>query len=254
MHLCLVTCSYDTDFEPIAEQLATKLEQIRREFNNFTLIIMNDALDQSAFAEAIRSVGAPEVVLYNVETPNRSKWGHKGLALREGLRLGLTLNADIYGYLNLNLKVDAKFLRLGVETMNRCGWTAAFGSRASCDGGIRQGAGKLGELKSLAFVKLAHKLLPKIRDAQDTNGPMKLFRPETAKMIVDLAQGTGAFFDCEWLLILAVNHENTGFFPIVWKQRAGSRPPWFLVQQSVRELAETRERWLLGLYEKYTSR
>ena len=115
MHLCLVTCAYDTDFEPIAEQLSSKVLQIRKDFEDFTLLVMNDAADQQGFAEAIRQIDAPEVILHTVDTSQKCKWGRKGLALREGLRIGLRFNADYYAYINLNLKVDAKFIQSGIE-------------------------------------------------------------------------------------------------------------------------------------------
>ena len=253
MHLCLVTCSYDTDFEPVSKQLTTKLAQIRQEFEQFTLIVMNDASEHAAFAQAIREVNAPEVILYNVETKQKGKWGMKGFAVREGLRIGLELNADVYAYVNLNLKVDAKFIASGMESMKKNGWEAAFGSRDPEDGGERIGAGSLGELKSSAFGKLARSLLPCLPKTRDTNGPLKLFSRNAAQLIVSRSQVNGAFFDCEWLIITSENHIKHGFFPIIWKQRAGSRPPWRLVRSATSELLETRHRWKAGLYRKNSS-
>ena len=250
MHLCLVTCAYDTDFEPIAEQLSSKVLQIRKDFEDFTLLVMNDAADQQGFAEAIRQIDAPEVILHTVDTSQKCKWGRKGLALREGLRIGLRFNADYYAYINLNLKVDAKFIQSGIEAMQKYKWEAALGSRDPKDGGQRLGAGALGQLKSLVFGQIARKLLPTLGDLHDTNAPIKIFCPRSAQLIVKLAHSEGAFFDCEWILILLENKIRTGTFPIVWTQRPGSRPPWRLVKQSVEELRRIQIRWKKGLYQE----
>lgn len=250
MHLCLVTCAYDTDFEPITEQLSSKLLQIRKDFEHFTLLVMNDAADQHRFAEAIREIDAPEVILHNVDISQKCKWGRKGLALREGLRIGLRLDADYYAYINLNLKVDARFIQSGIEAMRKNEWEAALGSRDPKDGGQRRGAGALGQLKSLVFGQCAHKLLPTLGALNDTNAPVKIFSPRSAQLIVNLAQSESAFFDCEWILILIENNIRTGTFPIVWTQRAGSRPPWRLVKQSVEELHQIQIRWRRGLYQQ----
>jgi len=211
---------------------------------------MNDAADQQSFAEAIREIDAPEVSLHNVDITQKSKWGRKGLALREGLRIGLRLNADYYAYINLNLKVDAKFIQTGIEAMQNNKWETAFGSRDVRDGGQRLGVGEFGQLKSFVFGHLARKRLPILGDFHDTNAPLKIFSIHSAQLIVDLAQSEGPFFDCEWILILLENKIKTGTFPIVWIQRSGSRPPWELVKQSLEELRRIQLRWRKGLYKQ----
>ena len=254
MHLCLVACSYDTGFEPVAAQLQQKLDELRAIADHFTLILVNDAPDPKKFEDAVRSVDAPEVILHHLDLSSKGKWGMKGLALRAGMTLALEKSPDLLAYINLNLKVDARQLKQGIEGMQSNHWDAAFGSRAQTDAGQRLGAGRMGALKSTVFGAYARAMLPPLDDFRDPNGPAKIFTPPAAGLIVQRAQSEGAFFDCEWLTILAENGLSTGIFPIIWHQRPGSQPPWSLVCQSVLEVWQTRKRWKQGLYRTGSSR
>lgn len=253
MHICLVACSYDTDFEPVTVQIERKLSELRGVLDHFTLVIVNDALDREVFAQVVQDIGAPEIILHELETLSETKWGQKGLALREGMRFAMTLEPDYLAYINLNLKVDGKFILKGLELIETQKLDGIIGTRHQREGGQRIGAGQLGELKSAIFAHYARNLLPPINGFLDTNGPMKIFSAHAMSYIVSLSKSDGAFFDCEWLLILKENDLSIGIFPLIWIQRHGSRPPWKLVKGSLIEILKIRKRWRRGLYRSSTS-
>ena len=253
MHVCLVTCSYDTDFEPVRQQVETKLNELRAVLEHFTLVIVNDAFKPENFAQIVQDIDAPEIILHELETLSETKWGQKGLAIREGMRFALTLEPDYLAYINLNLKVDAKLIADGLNLIQNQELDGIIGSRHHQEGGQRIGAGRLGTLKSAIFSRYARRLLPPLEKIQDTNGPMKIFSPHAMACIVQLSKCNGAFFDCEWLLILQENKLSIGLFPIKWVQRPGSRPPWSLVRESLKEVLKMRNRWRQGLYRQRSS-
>jgi len=248
MHVSFVTCSYDTAFAAVNEQLNCKLNEIRGVLTDFSLIVVNDAPDRAAFAREIELVDAPEVQLVELKEPSKGTWGAKGGALRQGLTLALESTTDYLVYINLNLKVHAGQFKAGIETMEAQGYDVVAGSRDPNDGGAREGAGYIGKLKSAAFARFARTMLPPLRRFHDPNGPMKIFSPAAACTIVNSAQSDGAFFDCEWLMILEDGGFKTGVFPVVWQQQTGSRPPWRLVGHSMAGVILTRHRWKQGLY------
>ena len=119
---------------------------------------------------------------------------------------------------------------------------AAAGSRAAADGGARIGAGPLGRAKSLAWGALVRRALPSLRGLRDPNAPLKVLSPAAARTLLASARTAGVALHVEWLALLLAAGMRLETFPVVWRQRAGSRVPWELAPESLSELARIRGR------------
>lgn len=250
-----VTCSYDTAFEPIAQQVHRKLEQLARTFPadgpvRPSLWVVDDLPAASGFGRAVESAfaGRPELADDRHLLPMRSApqrpGGLKGRALLDGFAAAIEHGADAVIYLNLNLKVDATHAAPAVEALRGDGYHAAIGTRAPEEGGTVLGAGFSGRLKSRGFNRLTGLVLPPLRRYRDTNAPLKAFDRETARSLVERARNPNVTMDCEWLLLLHELQRRVFVYPITWRQRPGSRPPWHLVVRSTLDLFELRNRYL----------
>jgi hypothetical protein len=252
VRLAVVACSYDTGFEDVAGQTREKLAQLERVFPaggavEARLLLVDDG--GGAFADAARSAaGAADipVEVHGLTTGGSGAWGAKGLALREGFVRSLAGGADFVAYVNLNLKAHAAQLATGLRRLVDDHLDAAIGSRAAGDGGAQAGAGPLGVLKSRVYARVAHAAFPELALFADTNGPMKIFTPRAARALVRRARIPGAGLDVEWLMILHAHRYAMGRFPLHWRQRAGSRPPWSLTPEMVRDLARVRRAYRAG--------
>lgn len=262
LELALVTCSYDTAFEPVAAQVEGKVEELLSVFPlmgplRFSLLVVNDAQPRrrEAFARGVEEgfrrcpralQDEGRLLLRPLLTGTPGRFGLKGLALREGMLRALSRSPDVVGYVNLNRKVHAAQVATGLRALLDDGLDAAIGSRAAIDGGAQEGAGALGRLKSRVYNRLARSALPPLMGFLDTNAPMKLFRREAAKAVATCARLDGVSFDCEWLMILHEHGFRMGRFPVRWVQRRGSRPPWPVVASMVGDLARLRRAWHAG--------
>lgn len=262
LEVAFVTCSYDTSFEPVSEQVRRKVEELLLVFPEggpvkLSLLVVNDAprVESDAFARAVlegfsrcppRLADEGRLRLVPLSTTGQGPFGRKGRALREGMRLALERGADVVVYVNLNLKAHAAQAATGLRTLLDECLDAAVGSRARKDGGAQLGAGALGALKSRAYNRLTRAALPPLEGFLDTTGPMKVLRRRAAAVVVDRARIDGAGFDGEWLCVLWAHGLRAGRFPLRWVQRRGSRPPWALVGRMVLELARLRRALLAG--------
>jgi len=250
LRVAFVTCSYDTAFEPLADQVRERLEGLQAAFGGrieWSLWIVDDLPPEAGFGAAVEGAFAASPELRRAgrlhglalrERPAQAE-GLKGLALLHGFASALESGPlDALVYLNLNLKVAPCFAALGLAELERPGIEFAIGSRERADGGRRLGAGWNGLLKSRAYRSLARALLPDLRVYADTNGPLKVFSARAAEVLVRHAQTPGVTLDCEWLVLLRRYGLRGRVFPIVWRQRRGSRPPWHLAPQSALELVD----------------
>jgi hypothetical protein len=260
LSVAFVATSYDTGFEPVAQQTEGKLEELAGIFPltdgvRWTLTVVNDAptaraaeFDDGVRSAQDRSALADHLRLERLPAAHDSAWGMKGRALRHGFEVLLDERPDVLVYLNLNLKVHAAQAASGLRRLVQDQLGAAIGSRAFADRGRSLGAGWLGRTKSQAWVEMVHGALPELLDFGDVSGPMKLLRREAAQVLVDEATVDGAGFDCEWLALLRSHGFELGRFPLLWVQREGSRPPFELVSEMVRELRNIRRApWRRGV-------
>ncbi|MHC4164227.1 MAG: glycosyltransferase family protein [Planctomycetota bacterium] len=253
--VAFVACSYDTDFEPVDAQLRGRVEQLRAAYGEagavrWSLWVVDDAPEGSRFGDAVTAAFdacAPALRaagrLRTVATP-RSGAGAKGRAILLGMRAALAAEPfpSAVAYLNLNLKVDAALSSLGLLPVLGGYCDACIGSRARRDGGARIGAGLAGRVKSGVFNAAARLLLPPLRPYADTNAPLKVFSPPAARHLLVNARIPGVTMDCEWLVLLHAAGYRVQRFPVVWRQRAGSRPPWRLALPSLADLVRIRWR------------
>ncbi len=249
-HLAVCTCSYDTAHESVADQVETKIADLRAALVNadprVSLFITDDP-SRPGFAAAARE-GARraggELVL--VPPSVSSSRGGKGHALRTALAAALatTPTPGAFVYVNLNLKVPARFIAAALAQAS--GVDVVVGSRSPHDGGSARGQGALGMLKSRVWSSLARAALPQLAGPRpsfwDPNAPLKLMSEAAARLIVDEGRIDGVGFDAEWLCLWLRAGLRVEVIPIVWEQRAGSRPPWGLVPEMLLELAATRRR------------
>ncbi len=256
LELAFVACSYDTAHEAIDAQIDEKLRQLVDVFPTdgpvrFSLTIVDDTPPDSAFGAGVERgfARAPRALLDEgrltaAQLPGGgpAMWGRKGAALRAGMDTALLRSPDVIVYVNLNLKVDARQAATGLVEMLSSQADVVVGTRARGEGGLALGAGALGRAKSVAWSRLVQGALPALGDLQDQNAPLKLFSPVAARAIVAQGAVEGVGFDPEWLAICVRGGLSIRRFPVVWEQRAGSRPPWGLVPGMVKDLVKVVRR------------
>jgi len=234
--LCAITCSYDTAFEPVEQQMRDKLEELARVFPpdgpvKLSLVVVDDAGDRGfrdAVLRAFEDAPLPRsrLSVFPLRSGTPDLWGRRAIATREALLHALHLTPDAVLQINLNLKVHAAQAATGLELLTRTGAAAAIGSRAWRDGGDQQGAGLIGRGKSLAYNHLVAGALPALADFRDIGSPMKLLSLRAATLISRLSRLSDVGYEVEWLQILMANGLAAPRFGILWQQRAGSRPPF----------------------------
>lgn len=252
--VAIVATSYDTAFEPIAEQVRFKLAQLEDLFAetsiDWTLWIVDDLPAAAGFGAAVRSVESPRLRCVPLHSARKRPGGLKGRAVLDGMRAALDHTPGLAAlvYVNLNLKVDARQMGVGLAELLAGRADVAIGSRAGEDGGIVVGAGRLGRVKSRIFAGIARAALPPLAGYGDTNAPMKLFSAAAARHLVEAARLDHVTLDVEWLTLAHEGGWRVIRFPIGWSQRPGSSPPWHLVALSLRDVARVRRWWKKGRY------
>lgn len=258
LRLAVVACGYDTDFEPVADQTLSKIQQLTETFGldgpaRWSLWIVDDQPQARHLSDGVRAAfaaappgllqaGRLQITAYDAADP----WSQKGAALRHGMAWALAEGApDAVAYVNLNLKVHAAHLATGLRLI-LSGHDAALATRAPRSGGAVVGAGALGRLKSHAFSGLTRAALPPTRGHRDPTAPMKIFTAEAAQGLAQAGQIDACTMDCEWITLLHAQGARVGQWPIAWVQRPGSRPPWAVVGRGVADLWRTRRRWRRG--------
>lgn len=246
--LAVVTCDYDTAFAPVAAQLRTKVEQLQ---DLDAMVSLWVAGAQGAFLEAVEAVraelgDAPKVPIHPVLVPAGTA---KGAALRTAVGAAAAADPDLFAYVNLNLKVDARSLGPALETLEDPTVAAVVGTRDAREGGGHHGQGALGHLKTRGFNRLVRRMFPSLEGFRDTNAPMKVFRPGAAQAIRTRARVEGLAFDCEWLLLFQRQPGRLVRQPIEWRQRAGSRPPYGQLRIVLEDLRRTRATLDAGGYD-----
>ena len=258
--VAFVTCSYDTAFEPVADQVEEKIRQLSAAFGvddavEWSLWIVDDLPPEADFGAAVRDgfARAPAALRDQARlrcVPMSSRpprpGGLKGRALLDGMVAALSWAPDLVVYLNLNLKVDARFSAVGVASVVKGRLDVAIGSRAEVDGGVVAGAGTFGRIKSRVYSRVARTALPPLGDYVDTNAPVKVFSAQAARHLVTYARLDEVTLDCEWLLLCQTAGFRMGRFPIAWIQRAGSPTPWHFIASSLRDVWRVRRRWAGG--------
>lgn len=252
--VAIVATSYDTAFEPIADQVRFKLGQLEALFAetaiDWTLWIVDDLPAAQGFGTAVRSVESPRLRCIPLESTRKRRGGLKGRAVLDGMQAALehTPGLAALAYVNLNLKVDARQLGAGLAAILGDTADIAIGSRAAADGGVVIGAGRLGRVKSKLFAGIARTALPPLKGYGDTNAPMKLFSANAARHLIAAARLDHVTLDVEWLTLAHAGGWRIARFPIGWVQRPGSRPPWHLVALSLRDVVRVRRWWKTGQY------
>ncbi|MEE2788923.1 MAG: hypothetical protein VX589_16420 [Myxococcota bacterium] len=260
--VAFITCSYDTSFEDVTFQVCERVRQIEMLFAaapaiQWALWVVDDLPDAQGFTTRVEAAfqARPDLLKAGrlhcvpMRSMPRRIGGLKGAALLDGMRAALDEDAyDAFTYLNLNLKVDARFAGLGVAAVLAGQWEAAIGSRAMTDSGLACGAGTLGRLKSRVYSRIARSALPPLMDFTDTNAPMKVFSRSATRYLTSRAQIHQVTLDCEWLIMMHEGQFSMGRFPVIWIQRAGSRPPWHLILRCLRDVYRIRRAWRRGDY------
>ncbi|MCB9547072.1 MAG: hypothetical protein H6706_14665 [Myxococcales bacterium] len=255
--VAFVAASYDTAFEPVADQVASKVAELQQILGTgaaarWRLFLVDDTPAGVGFAEAAAAgrgrhpADAERVHVVALPGVGRDFEGLKGRALRAGFAEALGRGPAAVAYVNLNLKVDARQAALGLGPVLAGQVDAAIGSRAAGDGGVVRGAGALGRIKSRAFSRIARAALPPLHAYADQNAPLKIFSPRAARLIASAGRVDRVAFDCEWLMLLVGHGLTAARFPVAWIQRAGSHPPWHLIGPSLVDLARVRRRWRRG--------
>lgn len=243
-HLTVCTSTYDTAHESVADQVAGKWAELRAAFPPGGLVrpALLIASDGGAAFEREAQRGDPATRVVAVPAGGLAVTT-KGRALRTALSVGLGDAPDALVYVNLNLKVDARNLAPALVPFAAGDADVVCGSRAPEDGGAALGNGPLGAAKSRVWSNLARTVLPQLAAFHDPNAPLKLMSPAAARIIVDEGRVDGLGFDAEWLCLWLAHGLRIARVPIVWTQRAGSRPPWELVPEMLVSLALTRLRF-----------
>ena len=258
--LWVVATSYDTAYADVTEQVLTKLRQLDAAFGaeglvRPSLLIVDDAPGKRpfgrdvdrAFARAPMQFRGPGRLIRQPLFYGRVRRFHtKGLALREGFLTALQAGADVVVYVNLNDKVDARQIATGLWALFEHGAEAAIGSRAHLDGGGALGRTVLGNLKSRVYARIVREQLSPLGRYRDQNAPLKIFSARAARAIVEYARIDGVAFDAEWLLLLELGGFSVIRFPIIWVQRAGSRPPFFAIWSMLGDLRRLERAWRTG--------
>lgn len=254
--VAIVATSYDTAFEPVDAQVRFKLAQLESLFADtdidWTLWIVDDLPARTGFGAAVRRVESPRLRCVPLQSTRKRRGGLKGRAVLDGMQAALDHTPDLaaLAYVNLNLKVDARQLGVGLAAILTDTVDVAVGSRAESDGGVVVGAGRLGRVKSRIFAGIARAALPPLAEYGDTNAPMKIFSAAAAWHLLDRARLDHVTLDVEWLTLVHAGGWRVARFPIGWVQRPGSRPPWHLVALSLRDVARVRRWWRGGHYSR----
>jgi hypothetical protein len=261
--VAFISCSYDTSFEPVEDQITEKVDQLIETFGldekiHWSLWVVDDLPEEEGFGRAVqhgfsalseRLGSDSRLKLLKLKTAKPVAGGLKGRALLDGMEAALKNDPGLSAvvYINLNLKVDAGLSTLGLKQVLCDGFDAAIGTRSPEKGGLVIGRGIAGNLKSRVFNLLVRMLLPPIKTYYDTNAPMKVYNPAAAGLLVRSAVLPTVSMDCEWLMLLHLNGYQAACFPIAWVQRFGSRPPWYMILSCFRDVLKLRKRWKQGL-------
>lgn len=254
--VAIVATSYDTAFEPVADQVRQKLAELEALFDGtaieWSLWIVDDLPSSAGFGAAARSVESPRLRCVPLTSTRKRPGGLKGRAVLDGMRAALEQTPELaaLAYVNLNLKVDARQLGVGLAAILNQAADVAIGSRAADDGGVVVGAGNLGRVKSRIFAGIARAALPPLKGYGDTNAPMKIFSADAARHLIAAARLDHVTLDVEWLTLAHAGGWRVTRFPIGWVQRAGSRPPWHLIALSLRDVARVRRWWKQDHYRR----
>ncbi|MGK0362051.1 MAG: hypothetical protein ACI9U2_004371 [Bradymonadia bacterium] len=252
--IAIVATSYDTDFEPIADQVQQKLDELVGLFDgtaiDWTLWIVDDRPAATGFGAAVQVVEHPRLRCVPIRSRGPAPGGFKGRAVLDGMQAALDADPATAAlvYVNLNLKVDARQMGVGLRRVLDDDVDVAIGSRAPGDGGVVIGAGDLGRIKSRIFAGIARAALPPLDGYGDTNAPMKLFNAAAAMHLLRVARLDHVTLDVEWLTAMHAGGWRVVRFPIGWRQRPGSSPPWHLIALSLRDIARVRWWWKKGRY------
>ncbi len=262
--VAFVTCSYDTAFEPVTNQVEKKIEQLIDAYGldgpvQWSLWVVDDLPAKEQFSAQVRAAFRSAPARLNKEKRLRlirlrcrppTPGGVKGQALLDGMATAVDMIKDLSAivYINLNLKVDVISSAIGLLFVLNGECDVAVGTRAPKEGGKAIGTGISGRLKSRGFNLITRSLLPELSDYYDTNAPLKIFSLEAARCLVENARLPWVTMDCEWLLLMHSYRFKVSKFPILWIQREGSIPPWHLAPKCFRDVLLVRHRWRKGLY------
>ena len=247
MHLAVCTTAYDTGHESVALQVQRKIEGLRSIFpeGQWSFYVASESPEFTAAVEqGVADAGSAEthIVLFT----RRHRGDTKGLGLRHALRAAMTgagrMQADALAYINLNLKVDARYLADALAPIARGDADVVVGTRAPSEGGEATGQGTLGLAKSRAWSALARAMVPSLAGFADPNAPLKVMTRAACQVVLEGARVDGVGLDAEWLCLWQATGQRMIKVPIVWTQRPGSSPPWHLIPEMLLSLAYTRWR------------
>jgi len=260
--VAFICCSYDTSFESIENQVIEKVHQLVKTFGLnekivWSLWVVDDLPEEAGFGRAVqkgfsavsKKLGdESRLKLIKMRNAISMTGALKGRALLDGMSVALKNDPDLAAlvYMNLNLKVDARFSTEGLMQVLCEGFDASIGTRHPREGGTAVGRGLAGNIKSWAFNALVRLLLKPINCYYDTNAPMKVYNPAAAKLLIRRGVIQTVGMDCDWLMLLHLNNYEVFRFPIVWSQRLGSRVPWHMVLPCFMDVLKIRKRWKMG--------
>jgi hypothetical protein len=260
--LGLVSCLYDTAYRPLDAQILTRVQQLARASRaagwRFHYVIVDDSRGARARLEIergldqARAMGFTDTVgvARRLALDDASDRDQKGRALLAGFRSLLDRDpCALYGYANLNNKVHLGQLPSLLEAFDQDAAEVVIGTRDPREGGVVEGAGVTGRLKSRAYNRIAHLLLPPLGPYRDTNAPLKLARAAAIRHLLTVARVDDLCFDTEWLIAFHEARFRVSTRAIVWTQEHGSRPPWRAVFKALTSLWQQRRRWRHGDYQ-----
>ena len=136
------------------------------------------------------------------------------------IKAWLESNADIVGYMDVDLSTDLAALPVLVDAIASEGYDVAIGSR------LRKGARVKGRSINREFVSRAYSLLFRamfLTGFQDAQCGFKAVSRRAAQDLVPLVQDTGWFFDTELLILAEKNGYRIKEVPVKWTDDPDSR-------------------------------
>ena len=141
----------------------------------------------------------------------------RGRALRQAW---LGTEADIVGYMDVDLSTDLDALPALVDAVDREGFDIAIGSR------LKKGANVIGRGPKREFISRCYSVLFRsmfLSGFQDAQCGFKVLSGKAAQKLVPLVKDTGWFFDTELLILGEKNGYRIKEVPVKWTDDPDSR-------------------------------
>lgn len=201
----------ESDLPPSVSRLHRSLSSSLSEYDWRIVIADNGSTDSTPEVAGRLSREHERVGFVRLEHRGR------GRALR---RVWLESEADILGYMDIDLSTDLAAIPLLVSAIDGGGFDIAIGSR------LAKGATVVGRSPLREFISRSYSLIFRsmfftgFRDAQCG---FKAIGRRAARDLLPLVQDTGWFFDSELLILAEKNGYRIKEMPVVWTDDPDSR-------------------------------